>query len=410
MKNKVMSLILCALMIATVFAMAVPMNVSAGEKIVAEFHESYDFNFDDEGFEHVDDDTYSDVHREYGHIYFESDRSDILDERMEKKLPNTLTQSTSSWELSVDFAITNFGIINPDPAEAGWWTHAYPVFIGEADNSDLRWDSSQLNVVWERSNPEYGPTYNHIIAFYRANNGQHYDFMVWNGAEVDTIYTVELAYDIYTKTLSCEVFETIGSNSVCYDDYVIGTNSNDGFTFGKIGVSANGIDDDFDDLPDEDPVIGWSDNIDIDYVIKYLYPGEDVNPEDGVYLGVTPIYRPSLGGDAFIHIRAGLVYPNAGNGMNDYIWEFTLTGEDGWTIRTNSPYYDSFRSGDFRRVSMPGPGTYTMTVSLKGTLDYMNNYDQAPDTGASTGQVVVIVPIIPDYIYLGCESVTFTVP
>ena len=395
MKNKVMSLLLCALMVATVFAMTVP-NASAKNNI--EFHEYYDFSWNDEGFDHVDNDPMSDVHwdQTYQKIYFESDRDGILDERMEKVLPDTLTDTSGDWELSVDFNVS----------EPGWWAHAYPLFIGEADNSDLRWDANQLNIVWERSNPDNTTNAkNHIIAFYRAANGIHYDFLNYDAAELDTIYRVKLSYDVGSKTLRCDVIA--GGISVKSGEYVIGTNPNDGFKFGKLGVSANGIRDDFPTMPYEQPVIGWSDNIKIDAYPDYgNLPGNDINPKDGVYMGITLLDKVVTSSGINLQVRAGVSSAIVTEKMNEFVWEFTIT-EGGMIVRTftettSSSSYDSFRNGRMD-IFVDQDSEYSITVEVKGTFKTMNNVEDPTANPGNNNQIV----ILPIYMYLGSETIAF---
>jgi len=221
---------------------------------------SWDFDLSDEGFVKQGETNNSDVHwnATAGNIYFKSDRYDLYDERMVHALPQPFTDKAVDWELSADFMIN----------QAGWWTHAYPIYIGNSENDDLRWGSNQLNIVWERSDAE-GPTYNRIMAWYRGANGQMEAFMMYDSGLLDTQYSVNISYAAFAKTLSVELYE-VGA-LVDSGTYAIGTNANDHFTFDEIGVAANGLINKVVNVTPEPPVIGWTDNIQFDYQGSLTY-------------------------------------------------------------------------------------------------------------------------------------------
>lgn len=422
MMKKIMSGLVVFLMISVAFV-ALSLNVTAAP---GDFHELYTFDSSNEGFVKVEDDVNSSVYWDSinDNVYLKSDRDDNNDERLEKSLPYTFTDESGDWELSVDFRVS----------QPGWWTHAYPVFIGNAANTELRWDSNQLNVVWERSDPDNitENANNHIIAFYRGADGQHYDFMVWDGAELEVTYTTKLSYKLDGKILKCQVFQ--GDTELHSGTFGIGPHN--GFTFGKIGVSANGIEDYFPDYPEEPAVIGWADNIAIDYYPggsgsypgRVIYPLQDINPEDGVALGlallgpVSPIeqtgsgttsdapqtYSAAVPLDGYnAHIQARVEDSLLTEVWNEFVWEFTITGWDNeWTFTetTSSPHYDSFRDGNIG-IIVPG-GYCTLTVEVKAGLDYANNYVPDPITPVPGNNNQINFP--PHYFNLGSESIAYS--
>ena len=253
MKLKILSTLVCALMIATVFAMVLPMSINAQAAVADEI---YTFDLSDEGFVKEADSARGDVHWDSNNknVYFNSQRYESTDERLVKELPQTFTDTSGDWELSADIKIT----------QPGWWTHAYPIFIGDGDNDCMRWGKSQLNIVWERSNSG-----NHLLAWYRGTGGQLTVFMDYV-ANTYTTYNAKLSYELATQTLKSELF--VGSTLVASGTYAIGTNPDDGFAFDEIGVAANGLIGDVPWIFPEPPVVGTTDNIALEYAPSLPVP------------------------------------------------------------------------------------------------------------------------------------------
>ncbi|MBU4070865.1 MAG: hypothetical protein KJ773_01670, partial [Candidatus Thermoplasmatota archaeon] len=225
-------------------------NFNYGEKLQIGERLSTSFDMSDEGFAVETDRTYSIVKWDdiNGRVYFKSDRRDAGDEMITKALGKAIT-SNDEWELSARTMIS----------EDGNWVHAFPLFISDASRTSVH-GANSIYFYWlddDTTDSTTALTGNTFGGRYIDKDGITRIDIKIRERSINVEYHLKATYNTQTLTLYI-----IDSNNIILTSgsYTIGTNPNDDFTLGKVGVSSRGTSQYADNV-----VVGWTD--DIDYVI-----------------------------------------------------------------------------------------------------------------------------------------------
>ncbi len=202
----------------------------------------YTFDSSDEGFAKETDYPYSDVRWDSanGRVYVKSDRRDAGDEMF--------THGTEMLDTSTDFTVT----ARWRTTQQGNWQGAWPVFLAGQSNTQVNTANSVYIYYYSldsnlQQNPRYYMQYRDGTNTLRLN--------VYYTALANTEYHLYIDYDASTQVLALEVRD-VNDVTLASASYTIGSNPNDGFTFGKIGVSSDGW------SGSSEPVtIAWTDDI-----------------------------------------------------------------------------------------------------------------------------------------------------
>ncbi len=216
----------------------------------------FDFDSSNEGFAKPTDFPYSDVKWDGPNkrVYVLADRRDSGDE-MFVRTTATVSQST------------NFTVASRwSTTQQGNWQGADPIFLTASSNSDLNaantirvyYASRDSNLL---QNPSYFLQYKDAGGVLRLN--------VEYVASRNTEYHFYIRNDAATHVLSMEI-RSLNDVTLLSASYQIGTNPNDGFTVGKVGVSSDGFSN-----TAEPVTIAWADDILLTYgrdtSVRYSY-------------------------------------------------------------------------------------------------------------------------------------------
>ena len=244
-------------------------NINYGEKLKIGERLSASFDASAEGFAVETDRTYSTVRWDdvNARIYFQSDRRDSGDEMFTKSLDESIT-SNDEWELNARTSIS----------QDGNWVTAFPLFASDSARTSVM-GANSIYFYWlddDTVSSTTALTGNSFGGKYIDQSGNtRIDFKIRN-LPINVEYHLKATYVAQTLTMyimdNNDVILTSGS-------YTIGTNPNDEFTLGKVGVSSYGT-----SQGGEPVVVGWTD--DIEFVIgekKFRDGFIEFNAGDGSY-------------------------------------------------------------------------------------------------------------------------------
>ncbi len=333
-------------------------GAGSGGAILAQNTYAFTFDTSDEGFTVEYPQTYSDVHWDSANrnVYLLSDRQDAGDEMFDKAIPTLDT--TSDFTLTARWRATT----------QGNWQDAFPVFLTAAGTSDLSQANTMGVLYYSRDNHEvprctpYCTPYYYLI--YRDASGTD-RINTFYDAQVDTEYHFLIQYASSTRMLTMEVRDA-NDVGLKLAQYRIGTNPNDGFTLGKIGVASDGR-----PLQWEPPAVGWSDDLILTYAT-------------GSYRNVTE----DLGDHT---MKIGWLADNFNDNVKDAQWvqeggSWTLSGGSSQfgtntRIRTTAGQWDTNFSA---KVTMTAGGSGTNSGRLLFRWNDASNYhylDLNPKSG-----------------------------
>ena len=179
-----------------------------------------------------------------GRVNFFADRSDPGHELFTRPLSQTLTEDGPSWSFT--------GITEKETH--GYYVAASSFFLGNLTNDKSSFIPDSLRFNWFNGNPTDS----------RRLNGRYWDSdgtmrlnEIQTGTSTGTTYRGKAEYDCVCRVLNIFLIDSNG-NILQEDSYDIGTNPNDGFTFGKVGIGADGQ-----GLSHETEVSGWTDDLEI---------------------------------------------------------------------------------------------------------------------------------------------------
>jgi hypothetical protein len=313
----------------------------------------FDFDSSDEGFAKETNYPYSDVRWDSanGRVYVKSNRRDAGDEMF--------TRSTGTIDTSTDFTVT----ARWRATQQGNWQGAWPVFLAGQSNTEVKAANSVYIYYYSldsnlHQNPRYYMQYRDGTNTIRLN--------VYYTAQANTEYHLFIDYDASSQVLLLEV-RNVNDVTLASASYTIGTNPNDGFTFGKIGVSSDGW-----SGSSEPVIIAWSDDITLSigsssssisrssarsYVNTYSVRMEDAS--SGEYLNLESASDARAEGGPGAYFRASA-------------WVYAETG----SYRLYLQFYDS--SGYLINEH------FTSTTT-NWQWEFLELITMAPDNVASTG-------------------------
>jgi hypothetical protein len=184
----------------------------------------FDFDNSDEGFVLENDEPNSQFYWDSigKNVYFIANNTDLNDEMFTKPLFGPIDENTGSWTLSGRLMITARGV---------WQEAVPPFFIANSANTEILNTPNAISF-------EYFSTGNAIRGLYTDSTGTE-RIVITQQINLDTEYHVKGIYDKITKKLTLQILDDTDV-VLAKDSYIIGTNPSDGFTFGKLGVGANG--------------------------------------------------------------------------------------------------------------------------------------------------------------------------
>jgi predicted transcriptional regulator len=214
----------------------------------------FDFDSSNEGFSKENDYPKSEVcwDSQNQNVYLHSNRTDSGDEILSKPLPRILSSDSDSWTLTARWSTT----------ERGNWHSTFPVFLAGIENDNAYTDPNSITISY--GSGDHHPWMPYPVAYhliYRGDDGTMYleDYVQ---SAPDKEHHFYISYDATTKNLTMEIrgineltLEEVTLKSV---SYIIGTNPDDGFTVGKIGVASQGL-----SISEEPEVTGWTDDINL---------------------------------------------------------------------------------------------------------------------------------------------------
>jgi hypothetical protein len=208
--------------------------------------EGYNFSFtsSNEGFSVEINQPNSDIYWDSidENVYFEANGSDPNDEQYTHSLFGPVNQDSGSWSLSARTMITARGV----------WQNAVPLYIANFTNSEILYTADTISF-------DYASKSQAIRGLYTDSTGTvRIDISTY--ISINTEYRMKAEYDEITKELGLQILD---ENEVVLveDSYIIGTNSNDGFIFGKLGVGTNGS-----SVPPLPYCTGWTDDINFTFI------------------------------------------------------------------------------------------------------------------------------------------------
>ncbi|MEW5936485.1 MAG: right-handed parallel beta-helix repeat-containing protein [Candidatus Thermoplasmatota archaeon] len=244
-----------------------PRIVSATMDLTGQLGPDFLATFDSsaEGFSVENDQPYSDVHWDSanGRVYFKSNRLDPGDEMFTRPLTALIDENVGDWELTARTSLS----------QDGNWVMAYPLFICDPTRTSVNGPNS-IFFYWVDDDIVDDGTLigNSLGGRYIDESGVIRINFEQEQLPINTEYHLKVTYSTQTLTL-CIMDQndvTIVSGS-----YTIGTNPSDGFTLGKVGISSCGT-----GQFEEAPVVGWTDDIQLQTSLYPTNPRIDVG-DDG---------------------------------------------------------------------------------------------------------------------------------
>ncbi|MFQ5910324.1 MAG: S8 family serine peptidase, partial [Thermoplasmata archaeon] len=202
----------------------------------------YTFDSSDEGFVKETNYPYSDVRWDSanGRVYVLSNRRDAGDEMF--------THGIETLDGSTDFTVT----ARWRTTQQGNWQGAFPVFLAGQSNTQAN-QANSVYIYYRSMDSNLGQDPRYYMQYRDGTNTLRLN--VYYTAQANTEYHLFIDYDASTQVLLLEVRD-INDVTLASASYTIGTNPNDGFTFGKIGVSSDGF-----SSSSEPVTIAWTDDI-----------------------------------------------------------------------------------------------------------------------------------------------------
>jgi RHS repeat-associated protein len=342
----------------------------------------YTFDTSNEGFTKPVDYTYSDVHWDSTgrSVYILSERADPGDER--------LVHTTPTLDPTSDFTIT----ARWSTTTQGNWQGAYPVFIMSSSNTKvLMANSIAFNYYSRDSYYQYAPWY--FLYYYDASGAQHNlgTFV----AQINTEYHFLIHYDSSTKILRMEI-RSATDITLCFGQYRIGTNPNDGFTLGVVGASAAGNSNTW-----EPATVAWTDDIAVTYATgSYRDATEDQGDHtkkigwlaDNFNDNTNEIWTVLAGSVSFtggqMQLGGTTAGVEAGSSWYDLTFEFTFT------ISNVNGFWAYFRANDGGdeyelTIWLGNPSTITLARWVGSTSTTLGSFQET--VNAETAYKVKIV-------------------
>jgi hypothetical protein len=338
----------------------------------------FDFDTSNEGFVLENDEPNSQVYWDSinKNVYFIANNTDPNDEMFIKPLFGPIDENTGGWTLSGRLMITAGGV----------WQEAVPLFIANSANTEILGTPNTISF-------EYFSTGNAIRGIYTDSTGTE-RIVVTQQISLNIEYNVKAIYDKVTKELTLQILDN-GNLVLIESSYIIGTNPSDGFTFGKLGVGANGS--------SKSPYslcTGWIDDINFTligpiYGNGILYSIQLILPFDGQWVDL--YISKTEPGDTYINVT--IVDANSGepipgftditNGYMDItgidpvtypsiklLADFTCYGENvpklhHWGINTNFSVFDIPLYKGWNMISLPFSKSITGIEDIFESVNYV---------------------------------------
>lgn len=313
----------------------------------------YTFGSSAEGFAKETNYPYSNLYWDSGNgrISVLSDRRDSGDE--------VFSRSIQHLDTDTDFTVMS----RWRTTTQGNWQAAFPIFLESKSSSTANGASSIYVYYYSRdSNLGYSPYY---YLQYKDSSGT-LRINVLYVAAANTEYRFYVNYEASTQTLRMEIRNQYDS-TLASGSYIVGSNPDDGFGLGKVGVSSDGWSGSY-----EPRIQGWVDDIVLSFpsASGSVYRSS-VREFDGFY-SVRIYDSSSTQAAGLVSVQTSSAEGGAGAYFKGSAWAYVTSG----TQRLYLLFWDN--------AGRPVGSAYSST-SNTNLWEYVEVVAMAPDNSASTG-------------------------